>query len=142
MTIVDKQKPLPAAPVDRVVGQVPKPLKSSTEWEHDGDLPFILDYLIECAQGWEPKARLLGNARAEDVIRAIVRIKNKAAWYAMRVDRLQAVQMHMRDPERKWVCDIIANGVTHDQPNPTDQRAGAPPASMHPVVGQLSGEKK
>lgn len=32
---------------------------------------------------------------------------------ALRVDRLQAAQKYMRDPERKMVCDIIANGTTN-----------------------------
>lgn len=115
------------APVNRLVGQRPASRESSTDWEHDGDMAFILDYLIECANGWEPKARLLGNARAEDIIRAIVRIKNKAAWYALRVDRLQHAQQFMRDPERKMICDIIANGST-ELPNAKDQPAGASPA--------------
>lgn len=95
-----------------LVGQRPASSENVTEWEHDGDLPFILDYIVVCAHGWEPKARLLGNARAEDIIRSIVRIKNKSAWYEMRVNRLQEAQKYMRDPERKMVCDIIANGST------------------------------
>ena len=85
---------------------------ASTEWKHDGDLPFILDYVLECCRGWEPKARLLGNARAEDMIRAITRLQHKAEWYEKRVNELLKAQVSMRDPERKMVCDIIANGST------------------------------
>ena len=33
-------------------------------------------------------------------------------WYKRRCDALQAVQDKMRDPERKAVCDILANGST------------------------------
>lgn len=29
---------------------------------------------------------------------------------------LQLAQRHMRDPERKWVCDILANGYTESLP--------------------------
>lgn len=111
------------APVRRLVGQRPPSREQSKEWEHDGDLAFILDYVVECAQGWDPKARLLGNARAEDIVRAIIRIKNKAAWYAMRVNRIQVAQEYMRDPERKMVCDIIANGST-ELPNAKADLAG------------------
>lgn len=81
-------------------------------WEHDGDLDFIIDYLIECTDGWESEARLLGNARAQDIVRAIKRLKNSKEWYAKRCQKLQDVQKHMRDPERKWVCDILANNAT------------------------------
>lgn len=37
-------------------------------------------------------------------------------FYARRVDALQAVQSTMRDPERKMVCDILANGETYEKP--------------------------
>ena len=33
-----------------------------------------------------------------------------------RCDALQAAQRHMRDPERKVVCDILANGTTYIEP--------------------------
>ena len=120
-----------AAPAHQLVGQRPASRESSTDWEHDGDLAFILDYLIECDKGWEPKARLIGNARAEDIIRAIVRVKNKAAWYALRVNRLQHAQQFMRDPERKMVCDIIANGST-ELPIRANQPPHAAPTMVEP----------
>ena len=31
-------------------------------------------------------------------------------FYRIRVNELQKIQSQMRDPERKMVCDIIANG--------------------------------
>ena len=94
-------------------------------WTHDGDHEFIYDYLIECAKGWDPKARLLGNARAEDIVRALVRMKGSRSWHALRTSRLMSAQQHMRDPERKWVCDILANGTTC-LPNPQASAAAKP----------------
>jgi hypothetical protein len=44
-------------------------------WTHDGDHEFIYDYLIECANGWDPNARILGNARAGDVVSALIKMK-------------------------------------------------------------------
>ncbi len=35
-------------------------------------------------------------------------------WQARRLDALQAQQRVMRDPERKMVCDILANGKTYE----------------------------
>jgi hypothetical protein len=34
-------------------------------------------------------------------------------FYKRRCEALQAVQNRMRDPERKAVCDILANGETY-----------------------------
>jgi hypothetical protein len=82
-------------------------------WEHDGDLPFILDYFLECCQGWEPKARLLGNARSEDIVRAVNRLRESRDFYKSRIDLLAVEQKNMRDPERTTVCNIIANGKAH-----------------------------
>lgn len=131
-TLMNTENVAASAPVHQLVGQRPASRESSTDWEHDGDLAFILDYLIECAKGWEPKARLLGNARAEDIIRAIVMVKNKAAWCALRVNRLQHAQQFMRDPERKMVCDIIANGST-ELPN-----AASSPNKVRPATVTLT----
>lgn len=45
---------------------------------------------------------------------ALLKEWNKALrsrdFYKLRCDRLQEVQHLMRDPERKMVCDILANG--------------------------------
>ena len=38
--------------------------------------------------------------------------KEDRDFYKRRCDNLQLVQSKMRDPERKWVCDILANGYT------------------------------
>lgn len=41
---------------------------SKTDWEHDGDIDAIAAHLFDCAGSWDPKARLIGNARAEDLV--------------------------------------------------------------------------
>lgn len=42
-------------------------------------------------------------------------------FYARRCEALQAVQGKMRDPERKAVCDILANGETYVALGPVDR---------------------
>jgi hypothetical protein len=42
-------------------------------------------------------------------------------FYARRCEALQAVQDKMRDPERKAVCDILANGETYVALGPVDR---------------------
>lgn len=45
----------------------------------------------------------------------IVQIKDlqrSLEWSRSRCDALQKQQSQMRDPERTWVCDILANGFT------------------------------
>ena len=46
---------------------------------------------------------------AEDEIERLHRSRD---FYMRRCEALQAVQDKMRDPERKAVCDILANGST------------------------------
>ena len=46
------------------------------------------------------------------------RTSNSRDFYMRRCEALQAVQDKMRDPERKAVCDILANGSTRElRPN-------------------------
>jgi hypothetical protein len=45
----------------------------------------------------------------------IDRLKRQVEWYSNRCDALQKQQSVMRDPERKMVCDILANGKTFEQ---------------------------
>jgi hypothetical protein len=40
----------------------------------DGDIDSIPAYLLHCAMGWAPNARLIGNARAGDIVEAMRRI--------------------------------------------------------------------
>ena len=39
-------------------------------------------------------------------------LNRKITFYSKRMDMLQCWQSSMRDPERKIVCDILANGFT------------------------------
>lgn len=54
---------------------------------------------------------------AEDTIKLIKLLLNKRMnsldFYKRRCEALQAIQDKMRDPERKAVCDILANGFTY-----------------------------
>lgn len=48
----------------------------------------------------------------------VERMNSSRDFYMRRCEALQAVQDKMRDPERKAVCDILANGSTTAlQPN-------------------------
>jgi hypothetical protein len=40
------------------------------------------------------------------------RLERSLSFYSDRCANLQKAQSSMRDPERKWVCDILANGYT------------------------------
>lgn len=44
---------------------------------------------------------------------AIDALRRSLEFYRRRSEALQAIQHHMRDPERKAVCDILANGQTY-----------------------------
>ena len=44
-------------------------------------------------------------------------LRTSVDFYRCRCEALQAVQSQMRDPERKMVCDILANGKTYEKPN-------------------------
>lgn len=43
-------------------------------------------------------------------MRDITRLRHALDFYRARCDLMQRVQHQMRDPERKMVCDILANG--------------------------------
>ena len=49
-----------------------------------------------------------------DAADALFREMRRADWFRQRCDELQSAQQHMRDPERKIVCDILANGKTFE----------------------------
>lgn len=48
-----------------------------------------------------------------DAIRAIVAALQAREFFGSRCVALQEIQSQMRDPERKAVCDILANGKTY-----------------------------
>ena len=49
-----------------------------------------------------------------DAADALFREMRRADWFRHRFDELQKAQQHMRDPERKMVCDILANCKTFE----------------------------
>lgn len=44
----------------------------------------------------------------------VARLARECDFYKRRCEALQRAQVHFRDPERTWVCNILANG----QPTP------------------------
>ncbi len=49
----------------------------------------------------------------------IERLENSLRFYKSRCELLQKVQIHMRDPERTIVCDILANNSLLPDPKRT-----------------------
>jgi hypothetical protein len=62
------------------------------------------------AEGLHEKSAIAAELAHRDI--EIVRLSREVAFYAQRMDALQKIQSKMRDPERKAVCDILANGST------------------------------
>jgi len=50
-------------------------------------------------------------------------LKNSVDFYKSRCDALHATQTKMRDPERKAICDILANGTTYVYKEVTEPKA-------------------
>lgn len=53
-----------------------------------------------------------GENAFEQVQSFVRRQLNSLSFYKLRCENLQKIQNKMRDPERKMVCDILANGYT------------------------------
>jgi len=54
---------------------------------------------------------------AKIVMDRIIELEDSVEFYKRRVDLLLANQRILRDPERKIVCDILANGNTENNDN-------------------------
>jgi NTP pyrophosphatase (non-canonical NTP hydrolase) len=72
---------------------------------------------------------------------ALERLERSRDFYKRRCDALQRVQGKMRDPERKWICDILANGQTFveseaAQPKPESwpRKAAEPPRGWQEIA--------
>lgn len=52
-------------------------------------------------------------------LKEIKDLKSSLEFYSSRCELLQKVQIHMRDPERTIVCDILANNSLLPDPNGT-----------------------
>lgn len=67
--------------------------------------------------GAEREARLMAQvaelqAERDALAKDAEMLQRSRAFYALRCDAMKEVQSKMRDPERKAVCDILANGNT------------------------------
>ena len=80
------------------------------ESEYSGDITWCSESALACEVEYTREDLL---ARAMDSV----------DFYRRRCEALQKAQNHMRDPERKMVCDILANGETYVTPNTKIQRA-------------------
>lgn len=63
-----------------------------------------------------------GKLMQDELVEHCRKMKGQHEWRGNRLDLLARVQKHMRDPERKLVCDILANGQL--LPDPTGSRYG------------------
>ena len=71
---------------------------------------FTLAEALEIAKRNDPGEKVPSVSRT--LIAEINRLSSSRDFYARRCEALQVVQDKMRDPERKAVCDILANGST------------------------------
>lgn len=74
---------------------------------------------------WNCRASPQPSAEAAQDAKEIDRLRHSRDFYARRCEALQAIQSKMRDPERKAVCDILANGETYAMSEPAPVPAGA-----------------
>ena len=101
--------------------------KSPTEYhvitkEELGEIIDITEN-ISLVEGWVKKIQPLVNKRMElttkilsrpDPLVEIADLKQSLTFYKKRCELIQKYQSKMRDPERKVICDILANGVYHE----------------------------
>lgn len=64
---------------------------------------------IAAALSAAPEGLIEQHARDSQELRRLCQSRD---FYKLRCEALQAAQSNMRDPERKAVCDILANGST------------------------------
>lgn len=69
---------------------------------------FYMDLLAASLRA-APDGLIEQHARDSQELRRLCQSRD---FYKLRCEALQAVQSSMRDPERKAVCDILANGST------------------------------
>lgn len=90
----------------------------------DAPVDVVLRTTLECAEGWDPDARLLGNVRAGDMARALreaLKLQSTLDftqnWWAVRAEHIREVaEEHGCWPE---VCNILANGTAGLHETPT-----------------------
>lgn len=60
-----------------------------------------------------PMVRYQHNQIRRKAAAEIRSLRDSVGFYRRRCEALQSIQNRMRDPERKAVCDILANGSTY-----------------------------
>jgi hypothetical protein len=73
-------------------------------------------------------------AKLQQCEAALREARQSVEWRGARLEALQNQQRVMRDPERKMVCDILANGSTMEKP-----RAEQAEAQLAAVIGGAAG---
>ena len=78
-------------------------------------------------EGLHAKSDIAAELAHRDI--QIDRLRRSRDFYMKRCEALQVVQNKMRDPERKAVCDILANGSTSALEGANDKLSRAGTAS-------------
>lgn len=81
--------------------------------EHQAEAWCLILTDLVCSHGLDYKEP--GKVAADQVRSFIKRKFNSLEFYKRRCNELQRIQGKMRDPERKMVCDILANGTTYEK---------------------------
>ena len=84
-------------------------IQQTEEWQRQAD-----EVQQGAAANMHVTKRLLKHGT--ETLSEITRLQQSRDFYKRRCDALQSAQTRMRDPERKMVCDILANGLTREEP--------------------------
>lgn len=89
------------------MAEQPLDLNDVKAWAPDGKpAHVVLAYLEACASAWDPKARVLGNLRAEDLLRALGEL------------RLTAQLLEEARPHLRHLVDRVAEQVVVGRHDP------------------------
>ncbi len=77
--------------------------------EIDGEYQILC---LDDARGWKQRIGVKEFVDLSGCLETIADLERSLEWYGKRMNNLQCWQSSMRDPERKIVCDILANGFT------------------------------
>lgn len=113
----------PLAERDARIAELGQQMKEAVEHisDQDDELELLERELAEARATIEKLRVHLGRETlaAEQLakeVRELAEAKRRADWFENRCNTLQLAQTNMRDPERKMVCDILANGKTYETP--------------------------
>lgn len=74
----------------------------------EGQSQEILGYLLYCASLWHPDARLVGNLRANDIVRAL-------KLFQAKIDKLEEQNIALREALQKADLGIVAGQAVRSQ---------------------------